>query len=114
MNYYRRFIEGYSDIARISINAGDFVLLATKNFKLKRPKKSLWPKYIGPFRVLEPCGKLAYCLYLPPTWRIYNVVNISPVDGEAMTTHSYEGPVIILEDVEFDTAGIRSRMYPRA
>jgi hypothetical protein len=33
----------------MEFNAGDFVLLLMKNLKLKRPKKSLWPKYVGPF-----------------------------------------------------------------
>ena len=64
----------------IGFNAGDFVLLSTKNLKLKRPKKSLWPKYIGPFEVLEPCGKLAYRLDLPAAWRIHDVINISRLE----------------------------------
>jgi len=64
----------------IEFKAGDFVLLSTKNLKLKRPKKSLEPKYIGPFKVLELCGKLAYRLDLPSTWRIYNVINISRLE----------------------------------
>ena len=38
----------------------NFVLLSTKNLNIKRPKKSLWPKYIGPFKILEPYGKQAY------------------------------------------------------
>jgi hypothetical protein len=64
----------------IEFKASDYVLLSTKNLKLKRPKKSLWPKYVGPFKVLEPCGKLAYRLDLPASWRIHNVLNISRLE----------------------------------
>jgi hypothetical protein len=41
----------------IEFGIGDFVLLSTKNLNIKRPKRSLWPKYVGPFKILEPCGK---------------------------------------------------------
>ena len=87
----------------MEFKAGDYVLLSTKNLKLKRPKKSLWPKYTGPFKVLEPCGKLAYCLDLPASWRIYNVLSISQLKKWRSDEHLYKGPVIIPEDVEFET-----------
>ena len=86
----------------IGFNAGDFVLLSTKNLKLKRPKKSLWPKYIGPFEVLEPCGKLAYRLDLPAAWRIHDVINISRLEKWRGDNHPYQGPVIVPDEVEFD------------
>ena len=41
----------------IEFGTGDFVLLSTKNLNIKRPKRSLWPKYMGPFEILEPCRK---------------------------------------------------------
>ena len=87
----------------MEFNAGDFVLLSTKNLKLKRPKKSLWPKFVGPFRILEPCGKLAYRLDLPSSWRIHNVLNISRLERWRGEEHPYEGPIIVPEDVEFET-----------
>ncbi len=64
----------------MEFNAGDYVLLSMKNLKLKRPKKSLWPKYIRLFQVLKPCGKLAYCLDLLPAWRIHDMINISRLE----------------------------------
>jgi hypothetical protein len=87
----------------MEFGADDYVLLSTKNLKLRRPKKSLWPKYIGPFRVLEPCGKLAYRLDLPPAWRIHNVINISRLERWQGDGHPYEGSVMVPEDVEFET-----------
>ncbi len=64
----------------MEFNARNYVLLSTKNLKLKRPKKSLWPKYIRLFKILKPCGKLAYRLDLLPTWWIYDVINISRLE----------------------------------
>jgi hypothetical protein len=87
----------------MEFSASDFVLLSTKNLKLKRPKKSLWPKYIRPFEVLELCGKLAYRLDLPVTWQIHNVINISRLERWQGDDHLYQGPVIVLDEVEFET-----------
>ena len=87
----------------MEFNAGDCVLLSMKNLKLKRPKKSLWPKFVGPFRILEPCGKLAYRLDLPSSWRIHNVLNISRLERWRGEGHLYEGPIILPEDIEFET-----------
>ena len=64
----------------IEFGTGDFVLLSTKNLNIKRPKRSLWPKYVGPFEILEPCGKQAYCLKLPSTWWIHDVINVSRLE----------------------------------
>jgi hypothetical protein len=86
---------------QISFNTGDYVLLSTKNLNLKRPKKSLWPKYIGPFQVLEPCGKLAYRLDFPKTWRNHNVVNVSRLE-RWKSDHLHDGTVIIPDEVEFE------------
>lgn len=87
----------------MEFKANEFVLLSTENLKLKRPKKSLWPKYVGPFQVIEPCGKLAYRLRLPETWRIHDVINISRLEKWRGNNHPYEGPVTAPDDVEFES-----------
>lgn len=52
---------------------GDLVLLSTRNLKLKTPKK-MTPKFVGPFRVLDTVGSLAYRLALPEQYsRLHNV-----------------------------------------
>jgi hypothetical protein len=86
----------------IEFGTGDFVLLSTKNLNIKRPKRSLWPKYVGPFEILEPCGKQAYRLKLPSTWRIHDVINVSRLEKWRGDKHPYEGPVIIPDEVEFE------------
>jgi hypothetical protein len=86
----------------IEFGTGDSVLLSTKNLNIKRPKRSLWPKYVGPFEILEPCGKQAYRLKLPSTWRIYDVISVSRLEKWHGGSHPYEGPVMIPDEVEFD------------
>lgn len=61
----------------LHFNKGDLVLMSTKNLKLKLPSKKIAPRFIGPFRVLEPIGTQAYRLQFPSTFRIYDVVHIS-------------------------------------
>ena len=54
------------------------VLLRTTNLKFKGEKKGrltkkFLPKWVGPFRVLERIGPLAYRLDLPPSMPVHNV-----------------------------------------
>jgi hypothetical protein len=64
----------------IEFAEGQYVLLSTKSLKLRRPKKSLWRKFLGPFQIVEPCGKNAYRLRLPSHWRIHDVVNVQRLE----------------------------------
>jgi hypothetical protein len=86
----------------IEFRTGDFVLLSSKNLNIKRPKRSLWPKYVGPFEILEPCGKQAYRLKLPSTWQIHDVINVSRLEKWRSDSHPYERLVIIPDEVEFE------------
>jgi hypothetical protein len=86
----------------IEFRTGDFMLLSTKNLNIKRPKRSLWPKYVGPFKILELCGKQAYRLKLPSTWRIHDVINVFRLKKWRGDKHPYEGLVIIPDEVEFE------------
>ena len=86
----------------IEFGTSDFTLLSTKNLNIKRLKRSLWPKYVGPFEILEPCGMQAYRLKLPSTWRIHDIINVSRLEKWRSDKHPYEGPVIIPDEVEFE------------
>ena len=78
------------------------MLLSTKNLNIKRPKRSLWPKYIGQFEILEPCGKQVYRLKLPSTWRIHDVINVPCLEKWRSDNHPHKRPVIIPDEVEFE------------
>ena len=78
------------------------MLLSTKNLNIRRPKRSLWPKYVGLFKILESCGKQVYHLKLPSTWRIHDVINVSCLEKWRSDNYPYEGPVIIPDKVKFE------------
>ena len=54
---------------------GQQVLLRTTNLNLKGPKKFL-PRFIGPFKIVQKCGPVAYKLELPDSWRVHNVFHV--------------------------------------
>ena len=55
---------------------GESVWLDGKHFNTKRNRK-LGHKFLGPFMVIEPIGKQAYRIQLPPRWRIHDVFLVS-------------------------------------
>jgi hypothetical protein len=64
---------------------GDMVLLSTKNLQRSatvrdatgHSKVKLWPKFVGPYKVLKCIGTQAYRLDLPSSFKIHNVFHVS-------------------------------------
>ena len=57
---------------------GDWVLVSTKNIKLKvKQDTKLLPKFVGPVQITKCIGKVAYRVDLPHVWRIHNVFHVS-------------------------------------
>jgi hypothetical protein len=83
LNAARSRAKLYADAKRTdaSFEVNDLVLLSTKNLKLKVKKTKrdvkLLPKFIGPLRVIERIGHVAYRLELPPRWRVHDVFHVS-------------------------------------
>jgi transposase InsO family protein len=62
----------------MSFKRGDLISLSTKNLRLKVPAKKLAPRFIGPFRILNPIGQQAYRIALPEKYdKIHNVFHVS-------------------------------------
>jgi len=75
--------KAYADTKRreLSFSAGDWVLLNTKNIRIKGPPdgaRKLTPRWIGPFKILAKVGKVAYRLEFPESMnRIHSVFHVS-------------------------------------
>ena len=65
-----------------SFDIDDWVLISTKNLKLKRPSRKLAEKFVGPYQIIAKVGTTnnAYRLRLPSSMRIHNVFNIASLE----------------------------------
>jgi hypothetical protein len=72
--------KSYADLHRQPhpFAAGDYVLLNTKNFRLVgKGVRKLYPKFVGPFPILEMVGTSAARLELPSAWHLHDVFHVS-------------------------------------
>jgi hypothetical protein len=53
------------------------VYLNSRNISTRCPSKKLDFKKLGPFKIIEKIGKVAYRLALPATMKIHNVFHVS-------------------------------------
>ena len=70
----------YADLKRseVEYTKNDKVLLSTVNLKLTSTgARKIMPKYVGPFRILERIGKVAYRLELPEQMKCHPVFHVS-------------------------------------
>ncbi len=71
--------KSYSDSNRkdVSFEIGQEVLLSTVNLNKHNYNRKLFPKFVGPFKILEKINDVAYRLQLPSTMTIHNVFHVS-------------------------------------
>jgi hypothetical protein len=75
--------KSYADRRRkpLQFQLGDFVYLRvspTKGVQRFGIKGKLAPRYIGPFKILEICGPVAYKLLLPPQMgAVHDIFHVS-------------------------------------
>jgi hypothetical protein len=62
----------------ITHKVGDYVLLSTKNLRLKKSgSRKLLPRYIGPFPITKVVNRVTYELHLPAMLKCHNVFHVS-------------------------------------
>lgn len=93
----------------MTLRVGQKVGLSTRNLKVQNRK--LAPKFIGPFRVLERIGPLAYRLALPEKYaRLHNVFPIQLLEPwEASSPDALPMPELE-DDEEWEVEEVRDKM----
>ena len=77
------------------LKVGEYALLRLhRGYSIpSAPSKKLHQQYVGPFKVLEKVGRLAYRLDIPPHWKIHNVFSIAMLEpSPAPDADPYECP----------------------
>jgi transposase InsO family protein len=94
----------------VPLAVGDWVLLSTKNIKVQHGgSDKLFPRFLGPFRIVQEVNPVAFRLELPTPMRIHPVFHASLLrkykprrgqDGEEIVTPP-PAPMVLAEGVEF-------------
>jgi hypothetical protein len=113
LNTARNRMKQLADASRreVQFKVGDRVLLNSKHIKLKHPgSRKLLPRYIGPFKVTEKVGNVAYRLDLPKNMKCHDVFHVSLLHAFIKGKH-YQPPPPPLEvdgELEYEVEKILS------
>jgi hypothetical protein len=101
--------KSYKDanLKDVSFEVGQQVLLSTVNLNKHNYNRKLFPKFVGPFPIIEKINDVAYRLELPPTMTIHNVFHVSLL--KAYRPGSQKPPPLPIEiegELEFEVEKI--------
>jgi hypothetical protein len=90
---------------------GDQVWLSTRNIRTQRPSKKLDHKQVGPYKILERIGQVAYRLELPPSMKIHpvfhsNLLRLNSNDALQGQHQEPPPPIIIADELEWEVEEI--------
>lgn len=90
---------------------GQLVVLSTKNLRLRAPCNKMAPKFVGPFRILDRVGSLAYRLCLPAKYdRLHDVFPVSLLEPWHQREQSEPMPMPDLaDDGEWEVEELRDK-----
>jgi hypothetical protein len=91
------------------LKVGDYVLLSTKNLKLKASgSRKLLPRFIGPFPVTKVINNVAYRIHLPVGLRCHNVFHVNLLEKyiEGVTKTPLPLPEVIDDTPEWEVEKI--------
>ncbi|KAJ8324255.1 hypothetical protein O5D80_8742 [Batrachochytrium dendrobatidis] len=107
---YKHFSDR-NKVAEPVFTPGELVWLLARNIKTTRPSKKLDYQRLGPFRVIEPIGTLAYRLELPKDIRIHPVFHVSLLEKHQQNEFADRQiipppPVIVENHLEYEVEKI--------
>ena len=116
MDKYKKFAD--ENRKDVEFNVGDMVWLSSSDYNTERPNKKLSARRLGPYKVIERFGQVAYKLKLPHSIKIHPVFHVSKLakytenkfnSGKRREDHT----VVVDEDEAFDVDSILDSKYIR-
>ena len=97
--------KAYADVHRrhVSYKVGERVLLNSRNLELKMPGTTkLFPKFVGPFKIVKIVNDVAYKLELPETMQVHDVFHVSLLKPYSDDPNVAPPPAPIVVDGELE------------
>lgn len=109
---YKRFADTRRT-AGYPYSENDWVMLDSRNLRLRQKTKKLGPRRIGPFRILAKIGPSSYRLALPPTMKVHPTFHESLLSRYHGTPPEDPLPLDIDGDMEYEVASIQGARFFR-
>lgn len=110
-------MKNYANSKRrdVEYNVGDYVYIATQNFKLpSNIVRKFSNKYVGPYQVLQKISNVSYKVDLPVDFgKMHNVFHVSLLKPHSGSLPFLRQPVFDFDDEEFEVEKILQKRVSR-